>query len=318
MLYYIYVYYLQPPGPSAYEQTWAARMKTTILTFSRIGRIHNVNNSHYQTLFLLLFSHLRTSSRGKYPLISKNHEESILYFSGLREESYVTKLPIKHKRAKGMGRVMAQVAPKDILAAVKTALDKCDPRMVKLWADWREPAMPSEPVPIILQLKRRRLELDEQADAALELERTLPVHERMIRYADPSTGKRLEGERDDVGRTVTSIWSRRGFHTIAARRHSRVLGWRQIQMLLNTGSLTIEPGCRALLQELRDAVYHEDGPEEDIDESCEDHLLDALRYAVGSIALLRPPADQSTAWQPGPPTTASSEGLIGGRSVYSQ
>ncbi|HEV2473563.1 MAG TPA: terminase family protein [Chthonomonadales bacterium] len=149
---------------------------------------------------------------------------------------------------------------------------------------------------VALELKRRRLELDEQADAALEMERTLSVHERIIRYADPSTGKRLEGERDEVGRTVTSIWSRRGFNTISARRQSRVLGWRQIQMLMNTGRLTIEPACKALLQELRDAAYHEDNQDEDMDAGCEDHLLDALRYAVGSIALLRPPAEQQPPW----------------------
>lgn len=139
---------------------------------------------------------------------------------------------------------------------------------------------------IYRELKRHRLEMDEQAEQAVALERTLPPHERIIRFADPATGKRLEGLADEQGRTVARVWAMNGFPTVAAQRHYRPAGWRQVQMLLSRGVLTIDPSCMAFRTELGDAVYEgDDGAVtgDDIDEGCEDHLLDAARYALSSI-----------------------------------
>ncbi|HEV2473564.1 MAG TPA: hypothetical protein VGS41_12900, partial [Chthonomonadales bacterium] len=48
--------------------------------------------------------------------------------------------------------VIARVATKDVLAAIVAGLRKGDPRMVRLWAEWRQQGMPAQPVPVILEL----------------------------------------------------------------------------------------------------------------------------------------------------------------------
>lgn len=134
-------------------------------------------------------------------------------------------------------------------------------------------------------LKQQRLDMDEQAKAAMEIEGQNGIYPK-IRYADPATGKRLEAESDQQAKTVRRVWSKFGFVTQPAKRHSRVAGWGLIRMLLKPcygldtdkphGILTIDPSCATLIAELKDAVFETSNgviTGDDIDESCEDHCF---------------------------------------------
>jgi len=61
-------------------------------------------------------------------------------------------------------------------------------------------------------------------------------------------------------------------------------GLHRIQMLMSTGCLKIFPHCTSLLAELRKYSRNENGQIRKQD----DHLLDALRYAIHTEKVMRP------------------------------
>lgn len=133
------------------------------------------------------------------------------------------------------------------------------------------------------EIKENRLELDEQAQAAMEIERSLPGPVR-ARLCDPIAKKRIESESDVMGKTTLRVWRKNGFACIPVKRRARVPGWSLLRILMRDGVLTVDPSCKALYEELRSAYHEElaDGSRgTDIDGDCSDHLLDCLRYYVG-------------------------------------
>ncbi len=156
-------------------------------------------------------------------------------------------------------------------------------------ASWKDLISGEPHFHIYQELKRTRLNLDEQAHQALEMEEMLPSPPR-IRYADPATGKKIEGEADEAGRTVAGVWTRNHFVTVPAKRHGRVPGWMLMREMLaprygeagaRYGVLTISPKCPALLAEIGDAVFESSrGIISGDDLVGEDHLLDCARYMI--------------------------------------
>ncbi len=137
---------------------------------------------------------------------------------------------------------------------------------------------------VFQEIKRHRLELDEQAYEVKELEKTFKLPCRS-RFADPSVWKKEETESTEAGRTIHRVWAKHGFNVLPARSRARIPGWQLLRLLLFRGVLSVDPDCLALIDELQSASYESDGEAvtgEDIDEACEDHSLDALRYNLVS------------------------------------
>lgn len=145
-------------------------------------------------------------------------------------------------------------------------------------------------------LKQHKLNTSEQARAALDAEKRLPPGVSVrVRYADPATGKKIEGIEDEASRTTAKIWMKHGFVTLAARRHARVPGWMLLREMLapcypeadpEWGVLTIDPSCAALIEEITSATFETSQgiiAGDDIDARCDDHLLDALRYLLSMV-----------------------------------
>jgi hypothetical protein len=139
----------------------------------------------------------------------------------------------------------------------------------------------------------------EQAREALDVEETLPLTSRVVRFADPSTGKETESDSDEQTRTTARTWARSGFVTIPAKRKGRIPGWMLLRQFLTPidcynrhsddpeeqfGVLTISPKCVSTIAELTEAQYEQRGGvivSDDI--AGEDHLLDSIRYCLGMI-----------------------------------
>jgi hypothetical protein len=128
------------------------------------------------------------------------------------------------------------------------------------------------------------LMLDEQAEAALDLEARLKrrfplMHNVDVRMADWKTGAVLERTSDEQTRSKVSVWANHGFVVYPSFKYGRGSGWQLIKYLLKHGILTIDPDCMALIKEIKGAV-RKPGTE-DIDQGrCADHALDALRYLI--------------------------------------
>ena len=139
----------------------------------------------------------------------------------------------------------------------------------------------------------------EQAREALGVEETLPLTSRVVRFADPSTGKETENDGDEQTRTTARTWARNGFATMAAKRKGRIPGWMLLRQFLTPideynrysddpeeqfGVLTISPKAYATLAELTEAQYEQKGGVVCGDDIAgEDHLLDCIRYCLGMI-----------------------------------
>jgi len=170
-----------------------------------------------------------------------------------------------------------------------------DPFATVWFARWRD-AEGHDHVHVALELGAYKLEPDLQAQRAVEFERKAfddgymlsPVR---LRYADPQAWRRQEAESTEMGRTIASIWRRHGWVTLRAKTNARVPGWELLRIVMRPvypdgrSVLTISPRCRALLNEIQYAVQ-EGAPDNitghDIDPSCDDHYLSALRYGLVS------------------------------------
>jgi hypothetical protein len=127
------------------------------------------------------------------------------------------------------------------------------------------------------------LDLDEQARLALEKDKLLKAEypgsftTPELRMACWSTGTPREGESTEQTFSKADIWRKHGFHTFPSFRYARSSRWSQMKHLINQRILTIDPSCKALIKEFKQAVRKEDA--EDIDQKrSKDHALDALSY----------------------------------------
>lgn len=144
----------------------------------------------------------------------------------------------------------------------------------------------------VREIYKGGLELDEQAQEVNGLQESLfngglmPVR-YPLNYGDPAIGKKLEGESTEVGRTFRSVWNENDFSVLAAKTNARVPGWELERNLITHGIMTVDPSCKALIKELRGAVYEgaeAGGPPtgEDMAAGIPDHALDASRYGIVS------------------------------------
>lgn len=62
--------------------------------------------------------------------------------------------------------------------------------------------------------------------------------------------------------------------------NSRVIGWRYMKELLAQKQILYFEECHDFEDEMKNAVFSENGDREDIDKSCMDHALDETRYLV--------------------------------------
>lgn len=159
-------------------------------------------------------------------------------------------------------------------------------------ACWQEPyAFPAvHHIHVRAEIYKRNLELDEQAQAVLRIENDLVEtgelnSAKVLYYADPSVSKKLEGEKEEQGRTIRSTWAKHKFFVIPSHSNVRIAGWELMKLMMKHGILTIDPRCGALLTEIISAIYEgtENGGEptgEGISESCARHALDSLRYMM--------------------------------------
>jgi hypothetical protein len=164
-----------------------------------------------------------------------------------------------------------------------------------LWiATWRE-AGGKHRAHVYQELKAHKLTDPQQAAAALEMEEALPSPP-ILRFADPSTGKRNAGETAEETRTTALTWAKYGFHTVPAKRKERIPGWALVRQFFEPvegyspdpktphGVLTISPNCRSLITEVTEAQFLQRGgviASDDLE--GEDHLLDPLRYCLTMI-----------------------------------
>lgn len=155
------------------------------------------------------------------------------------------------------------------------------------------------------EVYQRRLHLDEQASAALDMQKVLEkqfnINKDIVYYGDPSIAYPKPSESGDEDFMIKAVWGRRGFHVIPAQKITRVSGWHLMRMLMKDGVMTISPsGCPAFITELRNAVYEKPDSRkyEDIDPKCEDHALTAASYLLRKVFLGGYQATRQDAYTP--------------------
>jgi len=151
----------------------------------------------------------------------------------------------------------------------------------------------------VADYKGWRLEVDEQAEKVREIEKSLKLPP-CRRYACWSTGHRLPAESAEVTRTVRRMWQKHGLNTQPTRKWGRVDGWMLLRYLLKHGELTIDPRCRALITEMRDAQHEKTASGQagnDLDDSTGDHNLDCARGICCETIGLRHMKSKKSDWQ---------------------
>jgi hypothetical protein len=147
--------------------------------------------------------------------------------------------------------------------------------------------------------KAWRLELDEQAKKVREIERTIKgLNPELRRFADWSTGHRIPSESAQVTKTTKRIWQKHGLNTQTARKWGRLDGWMLIRYLLAHNEMTMDPGCRALIQEMRDAQHAKVGGQvgSDLDDATGDHNLDCIRAIACQTIGLKHMQSETSDW----------------------
>jgi len=137
------------------------------------------------------------------------------------------------------------------------------------------------------ELYQSDLNLSQAAERILEL---TPDDER-ISYTVASPD--LWNRRQDRGKSGAETMAAAGLHGLTPADHRRVPGWRQLREWLAVApdeygepaaGLRISSDCRNLIRTLP-GLIHDDKNPEDVDDACEDHGPEALRYGIMS----RPP-----------------------------
>ena len=131
------------------------------------------------------------------------------------------------------------------------------------------------------ELYQTRLTDREQARRILELSREDPP----VRFtvADPSVFSKQPN-----GTSIAQAWHNAGLRVIPAN-NDRKSGWQRLHQLLDWNEdkepmLKIFSPCRNLIREMG-AIQHSKYKPEDIDDSMDEHALDAIRYLTqgGSV-----------------------------------
>lgn len=136
---------------------------------------------------------------------------------------------------------------------------------------------------VFREVKRHRLNLRQQAQAVREVEQGFShlYGKPRSRWADPAAWKRMETD-DGLTTTTAHTWAESGMVVTAAFSNTRVAGWMLWRTLADDGVLTIDrKACPFLYAEMTGAVHGR--ASEDMDDACEDHLSDALRYLLVSV-----------------------------------
>jgi phage terminase large subunit len=127
------------------------------------------------------------------------------------------------------------------------------------------------------------------AGAALEHYRGLEIQNT---YADPKTwsvdqygrmvrgGGELQDYQEATEHSIADQIQAAGL-TLARATNDRVAGWTRLKTLMHNGQFEVMDCCKELRRELEYAVYNtkDQGKREDLDKTCSDHALDAVRYA---------------------------------------
>lgn len=163
-----------------------------------------------------------------------------------------------------------------------------DPFAGVWWAKWKGRDA-GDRIHAFSDFQQHRLELNEQAAAILAheemLRRQYPFFPpKVLRYTGADARRKIPSEKQEgLTRNIANIWRKNGLHTEAAKQSSRVEGWMLIRYFLKRGILTIDPGCTALIQEMKDAQHKKDAQGNlgaDLNQSTGDHGLDSLRIGV--------------------------------------
>lgn len=154
-----------------------------------------------------------------------------------------------------------------------------DPWAVVWFAKWMDFREKKHRIHVFKAIKRHKLTHTEKANTVKEIERDFdrPVK---ARWADPKCWTRHE---TDTGMSTTAahIWAQNGFVVSPAFSNNRVGGWNLIRTLKKDTVLTIDPiEAAPLYAEFIDAIHGKNS--EDMDDKCEDHCSDGLRYGIVS------------------------------------
>ena len=131
-------------------------------------------------------------------------------------------------------------------------------------------------VHVMADFKKQKLNLREQAERALAIEKRLPFTPR-VRWSDPQAWERIVTDTSSSMSTALT-WSKHGWKVVAAPKQPRATGWLLMRTLMDDGVLTISPRCMALINEMRSA-RHSRGSD-DMETGAEDHVQDPLRYLL--------------------------------------
>jgi hypothetical protein len=140
---------------------------------------------------------------------------------------------------------------------------------------------------IYRELYEPGLTLSQAARRILEL--TPPDEHISYTVASPD----LWNRRQDTGIAGYEIMARAGLHGLVKADDRRVPGWRALREYLTpyqdeqgqtVARLAVFDTCRNLIRTLP-ALVHDERDPEDVDDACEDHACESIRYGVMS----RPP-----------------------------
>jgi phage terminase large subunit len=156
-----------------------------------------------------------------------------------------------------------------------------------IWgAVWHNPYTNERFCHIAHEYRKFKLDMDVQAQYALDMEERYRIPPDVARYADPATRARTEHNSSAASKTVAQAWAAEGWYTIPSNKVAKHVGLQIINGLLTKGILTISPSCVSLINEIEDAVYarNPDGTLDDVtDPRQPDDMTDALRYAIQKI-----------------------------------
>ncbi len=109
------------------------------------------------------------------------------------------------------------------------------------------------------EIQQWRMEPNEQAQMAREYEGQIgfPPPPYSLRWGDPAIMQHTPTHRQDVNRTIKSMWDAEGWYVTPARKCSKLAGQTVMRRLLKSGVMTIDPECRGLITQLANAKYEE-------------------------------------------------------------
>lgn len=166
-------------------------------------------------------------------------------------------------------------------------------------AVWENPYTMQRHCHVAFEYRKFKLDMDIQAEYALQKEDEYRVPPDVLRYADPATRARTEHDSTTTSKTVASSWAAAGFYTMPSYKVAKHVGLQILNGLFTKGILTISPSCVSLINEIEEAVYarNPDGSLDDVTDPRQmDDMSDALRYAVQKVCKNRWGAEPEDPW----------------------